>query len=79
MGTVWLGLAVGVELADEAAVVVGEKGEPQADGTLTVARLLVLDGDREAIRAQSTRAALAMVAELLGGASGAAPEGPCIR
>lgn len=79
VGTVWLGLAVGVELAEEAAVVVGEKGEPQADGTLTVARLLALDGDREAIRAQSTRAALAMVAELLGGAPGAVPEGACVR
>lgn len=69
VGTVWLGLAVGAELAEEAAVVVGEQGEPLADGTLTVARLLELDGDREAIRAESTRAALAVVAELLGGAS----------
>lgn len=66
VGTVWVGLAVGEELAEEAAVVVGERGTPQADGTVTVARLLQLDGDREVIRAQSTQAALAMVAELLG-------------
>ena len=66
VGTVWLGLAVGAQLAEAAAVVAGERGEPQEDGTVTVARLLRLDGDREAIRAASTRAALALVAELLG-------------
>lgn len=76
VGTVWLGLAVGEELAEEAAVVVGERGDyrelgsGQAEGTddgiLTLARLLRLDGDREAVRAASTQAALALVAELLG-------------
>ena len=66
VGTVWLGLAVGAQLAEAAAVVAGERGEPQADGTVAVARLLRLDGGREAIRAASTRAALALVAELLG-------------
>lgn len=76
VGTVWLGLAVGEELAEEAAVVVGERGEhcehgsgqaeASSGGTLTLARLLRLDGDREAVRAASTQAALALVAELLG-------------
>lgn len=76
VGTVWLGLAVGEVLAEEAAVVVGERGEHRepggghteasGDGTLTLARLLRLDGDREAVRAASTQAALALVAELLG-------------
>lgn len=65
VGTVWLGLAVGAELAQEAAVVGGGAVAPGPDGTATVARLLRLDGDREAIRAASTREALELVAALV--------------